>query len=94
MDAAEMAITTYATLLAKKQEQEKNDAFHYICSEEFKVSQICLSGGKLLMYCIAKDILKDRLRSCLLSPNLTAYVIDLASNVFVSNSSLARDLID
>ncbi|KIJ11477.1 hypothetical protein PAXINDRAFT_15687 [Paxillus involutus ATCC 200175] len=64
MDAAEMAITTYATLLAKKQEQEKNDAFHYICSEEFK------------------DILKDRLRSCLLSPNLTAYVIDLASNVF------------
>ncbi|KAI6147784.1 hypothetical protein BKA82DRAFT_947693 [Pisolithus tinctorius] len=31
-----------------------------------------------------KEILKDRLRACLLSPNLTAYVLELANNVFVS----------
>ncbi|KAF8840216.1 hypothetical protein BDN67DRAFT_981196 [Paxillus ammoniavirescens] len=64
MDAVEMVITMHAELLVKKQEEAKNDAHHYIHSEEFK------------------DILKDRLRLCLLSPNLTAYVIDLASNVF------------
>ncbi|KIJ68889.1 hypothetical protein HYDPIDRAFT_122720 [Hydnomerulius pinastri MD-312] len=32
---------------------------------------------------LVKDILKDRLRSCLLSPNLTAYVQDLTTRVFI-----------
>ncbi|KIJ15044.1 hypothetical protein PAXINDRAFT_12305 [Paxillus involutus ATCC 200175] len=69
MDMAEMAITMHAELLVRKREQEKTDAHQYISSEEFK-------------HYFTKDILKDRLRSCLLSPNLTAYIIDLALNVF------------
>lgn len=33
-----------------------------------------------------KDVLKERLRCCLLSPNLTGYVIGMASNILVSST--------
>lgn len=43
-----------------------------------------------------KDVLKERLRCCLLSPNLTGYVIGTASNILVSptvhaNSNVPRN---
>ncbi|KAF8833791.1 hypothetical protein BDN67DRAFT_1017170 [Paxillus ammoniavirescens] len=37
-----------------------------------------------------KDILKDRLWACLLSPNLTVYVQDLAVQIFMSMQIYAK----
>ena len=66
MRQTDMIIELRASIMSLKHENEKDETWKYIESEEFK------------------DVLKDRLRCCLLSPNLTGYVIGTATNVLVS----------
>ena len=66
MRHADMIINLQASVMSLKQKSQKDEAWRYIASEEFK------------------DILKERLWCCLLSLNLTGYVIGIASNILVS----------
>ncbi|KAF9237455.1 hypothetical protein BU15DRAFT_48704 [Melanogaster broomeanus] len=85
LSSKEMMITVHADMLELHARQTKSQAEQFIESEEFKVS----SGQKLhvdtlakLTVQLSKDILRERLRVCLLSPNLTAYVQEVANRIF------------
>ncbi|KIK81785.1 hypothetical protein PAXRUDRAFT_806929 [Paxillus rubicundulus Ve08.2h10] len=68
-----MMMTICADILEMQIQGRKSDAERFINSNEFK----------LTMTIIYKDILKDQLWACLLSLDLTAYVQDLAVQIFI-----------